>query len=76
MQMGRMEEGDALTADACFPVALHPIRNKPDPDDSGQVLALPPNRAGRELPRPISAEMNLAPFDRLLRNSRNRATGY
>ena len=47
-----------------------------DPDDSGQVLALPPNRAGRELPQPISAEMKLAPFDRPLRNSRNRATGY
>ena len=71
-----MEEGDASTADACFPVALHPIRSKPDPDDSGQVLALPPNRAGRELPQPISAEMKLAPFDRLLRDSRNCATGY
>lgn len=76
MQMGGMEERDATTACAYFPVALHPIRGKPDPDDSGQVLSLPPNRAGRELPRPISAEMKLAPFDRLLRNSRNRATGY
>jgi hypothetical protein len=71
-----MEEGDATTTFACFPVALHPIRSPPDPDDSGQVLTLPPNRAGRELPRPISAEMKLAPFDRLLRNSRNCATGY
>jgi len=25
-------------------------------DDRGQVLTWPPNRAGRELPRPISAE--------------------
>ena len=74
--MERMEEGDATITFAHFPVALHPIRSPPDPDDSGQVLALPPNRAGRELPQPISAEMKLAPFDRPLRNSRNRATGY
>jgi hypothetical protein len=67
---------DAPTACAYFPVALHPIRGKPNPDDSGQVLALPPNRAGQELPQPISAEMKLAPFDRLLRSSRNYATGY
>lgn len=71
-----MEVGNAPVTCAYFPVALHPIRGKPNPDDSGQVLALPPNRAGRELPRPISAEMKLTPFDRPLRNSRNRATGY
>jgi hypothetical protein len=46
---------------ACFPVALHPISGPRDPDDSGQVLAWPPNRTGRELPRPISAEMMPTP---------------
>jgi hypothetical protein len=39
-----MEEGDATITFAHFPVALHPIRSPPDPDDSGQVLTLPPNR--------------------------------
>jgi hypothetical protein len=53
---------DAPTACAYFPVALHPIRSPPDLDDSGQVLALPPNRAGRELPQPISAESKSGPF--------------
>jgi hypothetical protein len=52
---------------ACFPVALHPIPVQQDPDDSEQVLSWLPNRTGRELPRSISAEIKLAPFDRPLR---------
>ncbi len=57
-----MEEGRTRRQLACFPVALHPISYPRDPDDSGQVLAWPPNRAGRELPQPISAENVPTPF--------------
>jgi len=57
-----MEEGRTRAQLACFPVALHPISSTKDPDDSGQVLAWPPNRAGPELPQPISADSNADPF--------------
>jgi hypothetical protein len=57
-----MEEGRTRGQLACFPVALHPISSLKDPDDSGQVLTWPPNRAGRKLPQPISADDDANPF--------------
>ena len=57
-----MEEGRTRGQLACFPVALHPISSLKDPDDSGQVLTWPPNRAGRKLPQPISADDVADPF--------------
>jgi len=51
----RRRERDPVSGDRVRARALHPDRFHLDPDDSGAVLAAPPNRQAGQSTEPISA---------------------